>query len=177
MLTAENRRPRWIVWALIGVGVLVLGTSVLTLALQSTRPQAGQTAPLSSGASATVDDVQVAVLGARILLVEPSHLPAANHEFVAVQVRLANTGGQGMPYSISDFTLRGLDGTRYQPDPAGAYLVGAAAMPAQGKLGPHVPLSGEIVYQIPMAAHAVVMGYQPGSGPAAGNQIEWTVIV
>lgn len=146
--------------ALIGVGVVI--------AVVLARPPSGSGTAVPTG-TASSTTVRVSVTATRILPIDPSHLPPANHEFVAIAVELTDTGSTDVAYSVNDFLLRDQAGNTFDPDPGAASLAGVSALPVQGTLQPGRRRTGELVFEIPMSDHAATLLWQPAAGQAGGN--------
>ena len=125
----------------------------------------------AAGPTAQRSPLSVSVTGVRILPSDPSHRPAANHEFVAIGVQLTDTGSTAVAYDISDFLLRDQAGNVFDADPDGAYLIGSSAVPVQGTLQPGVRRSGEIVFEVPMSDHGAMLLWQLATGPTGADAI------
>lgn len=113
---------------------------------------------------------------AQVLPTDLSHRPASDHEFIAVGVQLTNASARALDYNVSAFVLHDQTGSTFDPDPAGAYLIGSAALPTQGTLQPGTHRSGEIVFEVPMSDDTATLLWQP-SGEAAAGADSWVLTI
>ncbi|MBF6592345.1 MAG: DUF4352 domain-containing protein [Ktedonobacterales bacterium] len=150
-------RLGWGLGLALAVPVLVVGTVALIILTHSAPkhvPQGGSSSTLSMGATARTQQVAVTALSASVLPPDASHRPAANHEFIVVRARLANTSSPSVDYSVEDFSLRAPSGTTYTPDPGAASLANTAALPTQGTLAVGQKIEGGVVFEVPTREHA-----------------------
>lgn len=150
--------------ALVLVAIMAIGIAV-TITLVHPSAGGATSAPATSGANRVVE---VSVTGTRILPIDPSHLPAPNHEFVAITIELSDTGSTAAAYGLDDFLLRDETGNVFDPDPDGAYLIGASALPLQGSLQPGQRRVGALVFEVLMSDHEATLAWQPAAGPTGG---------
>lgn len=120
--------------AIILTLVTIVGVGGAIAAMVIRSPATGGTSPPVTRDAR--DSITVSVSNVRILPLEPSYRPAPEHAYVAVTVRLLNSGPTPADYSTSDIALRDQAGGMFMPDPSGSYLVGLSAMPLSGALAP-----------------------------------------
>lgn len=150
-------RIGWVSGVLLAV--VALAALGVALVFAATSQPAGKTSAPS--ASAPRELITVSLAGARILPIDPSHLPAAQEEFVAVNIRFVNSGAVSSAYSMDSFRLRDLAGVTFSPDTAATYLVGASALPLQGTLQAGERRAGNLVFQIPISDHTATLLWLP----------------
>ena len=158
--------------ALALLALVVIGIGIAKV-LVTAQPHLGSSyAPTAHmlGSSARLGPTQATVTAVCILPVDLSHHPAANHEFVAISIRLVNMSQAMVVYGMSDFTLRDRTGAIVKPDVGGSTLIGAAALPNQGAIAPGDRIVGEIVFEVPMSDHATTLLWQPAA-PDDGRAI------
>lgn len=139
--------------ALALLALVVIGFAVAVV-LVGARAQPGSASPLSShalGSSVRLGPMEATVTAVRILPVDLSHRPAANHVFVAVSVRLVNTSAATVSYGLHDFVLQGQTRDVFNADVGGSILIGAITLPDQGTIPPGGSISGNVVVQPPFA--------------------------
>lgn len=173
-------RFAWIVGiALALLALVVIGIGIAqALATAQTHPGDGGSQPPAHmlGTSARLGPMQATATAVRILPVDLSHLPAANHEFVAVSVRLVNVSQVSVTYGVSDFALRDQAGDMINADVGGSALIGSAALPTQGTIPSGGSIVGEIVFEVPMSDHATTLLWQPAA--ASGDSVAtWRLVL
>jgi len=165
-------RVGWIGGILLAVvAVVALGIAIV---LAATGPTTTRTSALPT--NALREPVSVSVTKARILPVDPSHLPATQQEFVAIDVQLANSGSTPADYSVDSFRLRDQAGVTFNPDVGAAYLIGASALPLRGTLQPGERRAGSLVFQFPMSDHTATLLWQPDAATGSATA-SWTLSI
>ena len=165
-------RVGWISGSLLAVvAVVALGVAI---ALAATGPTAKRASALPT--NALREPMRVSVTKARILPIDLSHLPAAQQEFVAIDVQLANSGSTSAAYSVDSFRLRDQAGVTFSPDTGAAYLIGAAALPLRGTLQPGERRTGSLVFQLPMSDHTATLLWQPDAATSSATA-SWTLSI
>jgi hypothetical protein len=120
--------------------------------------------------------MEAPVTAVRILPVDLSHRPAANHEFVAVSIRLVNISAATVSYGLHDFTLQDQAGNLVNADVGGSALIGAITPPDQGTIPPGGSIAGDIVFQTPMSDHAATLVWQPAAAVSDGV-VTWRLVL
>lgn len=165
-------RVGWIGGILLAVVALVaLGVAIALAATGPTAKKVG--APPTN---APIEPIRVSVTKAHILPIDPSHLPATQQEFVAIDVQLANSSSTTADYSVDSFRLRDQAGVTFSPDTGAAYLIGAAALPLRGTLQPGERRTGSLVFQLPMSDHTVTLLWQPDAATSSATA-SWTLSI
>lgn len=160
--------------AIILTLVTIVGVAGAVAAMLMRSPVNGRASP--SVTRDERDSVRVSVSSIRILPLEPSYRPAPEHEYVAVTVRLMNSGSALAEYSTSDFALRDQAGSMFMADPSGAYLIGLSAMPLPGALAPGEARAGDLVFQVPMNDHSAIFLWRPNGDASAGSAL-WLLVL
>lgn len=154
-------RFAWIVGIALALPALVvIGIGIAqALATAQTHPSDGGSQPSAHmlGTSARLGPIQATATAVRILPIGLGHRPAANHEFVAISIRLVNVNQASVTYSVSDFTLRNQAGDMINADVGGSALIGSAALPTRGTIPSGGSIVGEIVFEAPMSDHATTL--------------------
>ena len=163
--------------ALLALVVIGIGIAQVLITAQ-THPGGGSSLPSAHtlGSSARLGPTQATATAVRILPVDFSHLPAANHEFVAVSVRLVNVSQVSVTYGVSDFALRDQTGDVLDLEVGGSALIGSAALPTQGAIPPGGSIVGEIVFEAPMSDHATTLLWQPAAA-SGGSVATWRLVL
>lgn len=156
--------------ALLALAAIGIAVAVVLIGAQ-VQPGASSPSPHMLGSSVRLGPMEATVTSVRILPVDLSHRPAANHEFVAVSVQLVNTSQSAVPYSISDFVLQDQAGTVFNADVGGSILVGDSALPNQGAIRSRGKIAGQIVFEAPMSDHTATLHWQPGAASGDGEAI------
>ncbi len=151
--------------ALVGIGV---ATALIIGRAPGGATAATATAPLALGTPARLGSMQATITSVRIVPTDPSHLPSANAEFIAVSVQMANIGSAAAAYRMDDFAVRDQAGIMYSPDIAGSSLNGVAMTPTQRMMQPGSHIAGAIVFEIPMSDHTATLLWQPATGAMSG---------
>jgi len=170
-------RLTWV--ALVVVALLALIAIGVATALIIGRTPTGSapttsTAPLALGTSARIGSMQTTVTSVRVVPTDPSHLPSANAEFIAVSIQMMDTGMAAVAFNVNDFALRDQAGNMFAPDIAGSSVNGVAALPSQMMMQPGRRISGEIVFEPPISDHAATLLWQP-SASATGGAASWAL--
>ena len=163
--------------ALLALVVIGIGIAQVLVTAQ-TRLGSGNASPSAHmlGTSARLGSMVATVTAVRILPIDLGHRPAANHEFVAISVRLVNVNQVAEDYGVSDFALRDQAGDTVNPDIGGSALIGTAALPNKGTIAPGGGTAGEIVFEVPMSNHAAMLLWQPTAAPDDGTAA-WRLVL
>lgn len=175
---ARVMRVTWIAGlalALLALAVIGIGVAVVLFEARA-QPGDASPSPRMLGSSVRLGPVEATVTSVRILPVDLSHRPAANHQFVAVSVRLVNTSQSAIPYSINDFVLQDRAENVINADIGGSILIGNDALPGQGSIPSGDKITGDIVFDAPMSDHAATVRWQPGAASSDGEAI-WRLIL
>lgn len=164
-LVVRILRAGWISGVLLAVIALVALSVSLVFAAVSPSSRRASALP----EEAPSEPVNVLVSRARILPIDPSHLPASQAEFVAIDVQLTNSSSAPSAYNVSDFGLRDQAGVTFSTDPGAAYLIGAAALPVRGALQPGERRAGSLVFQLPMSDHTATLLWQPDAATGSST--------
>jgi len=176
-LVVRVLRLTWVVSiALALVALLAVGVAAAVIVGRAPTGAASaiSTAPHAVGMSARLGSMQTTITSVRIVPTDPSHLPSANAEFIAVSVKMAAIGSATVLYSVNDFAMRDQAGNMFAPDIAGSSLSGVNALPNQGMMQPGRHISGTIVFEAPMSDHTATLLWQP-SIVAAKGAASWTL--
>lgn len=172
-LLARILRFGWlgsIILTLVAVAALAVAIAMTVATTKPPETTATTVARQPAAVSVSVTTI------ARVLPTDRSHLPATEHQFIAVSVQLTNAGSQAVDYRVNDFMLRDRGDTTFTPDPAGSSLVGTAALPLHGTLEPGARRSGAIVFQVPMSDHTATLWWQPAAD-STGGSTSWTIVI
>lgn len=172
-------RLTWIASIALALLALVVIGIAVAVVLLPTRAQPGSASlpsPHTLGSSARLGPMEATVTAVRILPVDLSHRPAANHEFVAVSVRLVNTSAATIAYGLHDFVLKGRTGDVFNADVGGSILIGAIALPDQGTIPPGGSISGDVVFQTPLSDHAATLVWQPAT-VTGDDVVTWRLVL
>jgi len=169
-LVVRLLRASWISGALLAVVALVaLGVAIAFAAAGPMTKRAG-----ALPTNAVVDPMSVSVTSTRILTIDPSHLPATQQEFVAIDLQLANRSSARANFSLDSFRLRDEAGVTFSPDSAASYLIGASALPLRATLQPGERRSGSLVFQAPISDHSVTLLWLPDAS-TGGAVASWSL--
>lgn len=173
MVTVVARviRLTWVVSvALALVALIAIGVAVALIIGRAPTGAASTTSPspLALGTPAQVGSMRTTATAVRIVPTDPSHLPSANTEFIAVSVQMTDIGSAAVAYSMNDFALRDQAGIMYSPDIAASSLNGVAMMPIQQMMQPGRRMTGSLVFEIPMSDHTATLLWQPSAGGVQG---------